>query len=213
MNSIDSGLGYPKMRWPSAGSLVAPVVIIIAIVDFILPSVTKLSSICLAGITFGLFVLIVIYIAAGHCLQMVSILFRRAAQYEHLLVNISSQQNELDEAKAQIISLVEDKLRQSGYPIDYCYDYGGRTYIELKKKRGPELPAGTSVIVVDMMANAIMGYFTTRSVSDGHYICELTGSMDALWLGNIKQSGSVPSKPPPEAIAVLIANQSGDQDE
>ncbi|MCX5638178.1 MAG: hypothetical protein NTX52_10890, partial [Planctomycetota bacterium] len=97
--------------------------------------------------------------------------------------------------------------------IAYCYGYGQRTFIAIRKKRGPAVSTGVDVRVFEQSSGGLLGEFRILNEIDGHYVCELVGYMDALWMGYVKQVGSQHSIPPPEALAWVLVKNIGETNE
>ena len=207
-------IGYPRFAWPRSGWWLTALGTLAGIAFFLCPDVTKLKVAHRGAIAVGLGILTALLVVLAHLVQAIVAFCRRAANFDALLTEINGLEEKLQSTQFAVGKFIQERANRNAYAIDFCYSYENRTFIGLRKKRGPTLSDARKIIVVDAQTDSIMGHFFVTRQTDDHYLCEREGYMDALWLGNIKQHGSQHSEAPPEALAIAIMSDTiGDDDE
>ncbi len=176
------------------------------------PDLTHLSFVHRFAIAAGLSVLPGVLFTLDLAVRIVFVFSRRAIRFDNLLVQTMMLKEKLQFTELAVGLLLQERRNRNVFSIAFCYTYEKRTFIALRKKRGATLSEGQKIVVVDTHTQGVIGCFTVRQ-EDQHYRCERDGYMDALWLGNIKQSGSQHSEAPPEALAIAISEKRGDENE
>jgi hypothetical protein len=207
-----NNIPYPRFAWPRSGWWSTLLGAFAGIAVILYPDVSHLTFVYRVGIAAGLIVLPGLLVILGFAGRIVFVFCRRAAGFQNLLNQIMEVEKKLRSTQLIVEWLLQERQNRNAYSIAFCYAYGNRTFIALRKKRGRTLSGGQKIVVVDRTLGVIGEFALTRQ-EDQHYLCERNGYIDALWLGNIKQYGSQYSVPPPEALAIAMSEKRGDEDE
>lgn len=204
---------YPNFKWPNGGWWATIIGTLVAISVFLFPETARLQLASRCGIAIGVVLLPTLLILSTYAGRVVVVFCRRARCYYGLLGHIGELEQNLDSSHVFTRSLLEDRQGLNAFQIACCYVYDTRTFITLKKKPGARVADGDNVVVVDAREGSVLGRFVASGEEDGQYRCELTGFMDPLWLGYVKQDVGHKTLPPPEAVAVVMPITTGDEDE
>lgn len=205
---------YPRLAWPRTGWWFTVLGTLIGITIVLYPDITSLKLTHRVAIAVGLIILPGLMVILLCLAKVIIVFFRRAVNFDALLTEINGLEQKLESAQFAVGRLIQERANRNAYPIVFCYTYENRTFIGLRKKKGPTISDGQKVTVIDTQTGYVMGHFCVMRQTDDHYLCEREGYMDALWLGNIKQHGSQHSEAPPEALAIaIISKTTGDDDE
>ena len=213
MAETGTKLAYPGFRWPNSGWWFTVIGALAGLAVLAFPGLLQLTGRQRLAVCAVLIVVPACIIVSYHCARCVRVFIRRALQYERLRELIVSLNTRQEAGDRLCNALLQERENRNAFEVAYCYAFGDRTFIALRTKRGPGRSAGAEVRVTDRESGALMGVFRLTRKCDGHYLCELVGYMDALWLGNVKKHGSQHSEPPPEAIAWILSTTDGDSDE
>lgn len=208
MDKSTRDIKYPSFHWPRSGWWFTVIGAVVGVGYIVYPRVVQLTlpnrAIVGAGITLAPGVLVL----ASFLLRAIRVFVNRARTFSQILQYQCMLEEKLGCLQELIRLLLSDRTNKA-YVIDHCYDYENRTVIALKKKPGPSLSVGQAIAVIDQKDAAPLGKFVVTRSDTEFYLCEVTGYMDPLWLGYVKQAGTTHSQASPSAVAVAIPNGSG----
>ena len=211
--SVRSAISYPSIAWPRSSWWFTVLGALAGIAVILYPDTARLSIVNRIAVAAGLFILPAVLISVVFALRVVFVFCRRANAFEGLAGQIKALEEKLQSTHLVLGFLIQERENRHAYSVAYCYTYEDRTFIKLRKRRGPTLSEGQKVTVIDSRTSSVIGYFTITRQENEYYLCERDGYIDALWLGNIMQHGSQHSEAPPEALAIAIYEKRGDQHE
>lgn len=206
-------LDYPRLRWPASGWWFTAVGTLISVALVLFPGVTGLT-----GRNRLVLILLLISVPGAivlslHVTTRARVFVRRALRYGAFQDAIESLEGQLGAAERSLSSILEERKRRNAFGVAYCYGFENRTFIALRKKKGPAVTPGAEVAVVEQGSKSLLGKFKVLKDDGSYYVCELDGFMDALWLGHVKQSGAQRSEAPPEAVAWVLPETNGESNE
>lgn len=213
MSKALQDIPYPRFVWPRPGWWFTVLGTLVGVAVLVFPDLSSLGITGRCAVAAGLIAGPGLIIALIFMMRIALTFCRRAVGFKKLLGQIVEIKERLVSTEFTVLRLVQERRNRNAYSIAHCHTYDNRTFIALRRKRGRKLSVGQKITVVDCDGPSVMGHFNIIREDGEYYVCELQGYMDALWLGNIKQHGSQHSQAPPEALAIAISEETGDEDE
>lgn len=213
MTDSNDGMYYPKFRWPVSGWWFTVVGALAGLAVLMFPGLSLICDrqrfyVCLLLIAMpgGIILLL-------HSTRCLCVFIKRALSYERLKQAIVSLEQRLGAAQRSLTALLQERQQRNAFEIAYCFAFDHRTFVALIRKGGWVPTVGSYVAVIEQDSGSLIGEFRVQKDFDRYHICELVGYIDALWLGNVKQNGTLHSEPPPEAVAWVLPGAIGEKND
>ena len=182
----------------------------LAFVVILVPSVTGLPAwqrvlLSMVALLTPLLYWLAVYAAVG--LVAAS---RRSRGYAPLRQRWVEQQSDLLRTRE---ALAELRVRRFGtlnaFPLQHCYALLGEAHVIIARKQGARLSVGADVVIV-ADEGVVYGRFRVVEETTAGYRAAQTSSVNALWLGLLRNAGGRPVEPPALVRAYSYTNSGGD---
>ncbi len=198
--------GWPRWNWRDSGWWFTISGAVFSVLAFVYPSLPRRPLRIRLIIAVGAFVASgALSLLLAHLIHVLRVAWGRLQAYQDLsdLVERSQEELRLSEEQrgreaAQFQETILSLLTQSGVKrieMERSQYYDETLYIVLKKRRGIVMEVGHKVSVIDMETGNVMGAFEVTEERDKQYWARSVGTVDAIWLGYVRQSGN--NEPPP----------------
>ncbi|TWU61112.1 hypothetical protein V7x_54240 [Crateriforma conspicua] len=205
-------LEYPKYQWPTSGWWFTIVGTLFGGIVFLAPNAIDMPILSRVLLFVAVAIAPAAVIFASTFLRRFVTFFRRGKNYEIALSNIAQLRDEISRGTQLTNLLLQERQNTRALQIEHGYYYDNYAYISLHRKKGFAVAVGDVLTVVDQTNGRNLGDFQITELKPKTYVGKATGDIDPLWLGYIVQTGTTPSAPPPDSLAIkfLINDEQND---
>ncbi|HEY0545160.1 MAG TPA: hypothetical protein VGC91_07170 [Pyrinomonadaceae bacterium] len=202
--SLISKADWPRWTWRESSWWLTAIGAVIALLLILYPLLISYPLWLRMLVGFASLLSPILILALIFSLKVATVALDRIHGYKQLYELSEQRTKEVAQAQETILYFLRELLGGRSFEIEKVQYYKDRLTLILKKKRGVTLEAGNEIRVIDTLEGVVMGIFEISEVRSKHYIARSQGSVNAVWLGYIHESGNAESSAPPDTAAIFF---------